>query len=135
MNQLPGPLLEAVNGIMLILFGCMLLSAAAYFIQQLRSRTFATVYFESKASFAASILFFGLFARTAIIWWSRHLQDHGQQLGKLENYFTLALIVTAIPIIWGSVCWMNAVLPLRFGPMSWFFVTLGAVLFGIFMAL
>lgn len=132
----PAHLLEATNGVMLILFFFMLLTAAAYFIDKLRTGESAyVVYQESKASFAASILFFGLFLRAFVVWFSRHLEDHHIEMPGWQHVSTTTLILTGIPVIWGSVCWMNAVLPLRCGRWAWLMVAAVAVGFGIGMAM
>lgn len=146
LGPLPGQLIEAGNGMMLILFGCMLASAGLYFIKQIRAayadlgnaatlqHVFARVYLQSKPSAAAAILFFGLFVRTYIVWHARHVESHGLPPGVLEDAAPWLLASSAIPIIWGGICWMRAVLPLRFWSGTWMLVALSSIAFGVWMA-
>lgn len=144
---LPGSLIEAENGMIFVLFGCMLLSAALYFGSQIgivaksatdissRLAVARRVYARTKASWAATLIFFGLFVWTGDVWWVRHVQNHGAQSDWFAPFAQPLVIISAIPIVWGGICWMRAVLPLRFGPWSWLVIALGAPLFGVWMAL
>jgi len=125
-------LLELTNASVVVMFAFMLASSTAYFLQQIGEReTLREVYAESKASFAATILFFGLFVRQAIVWWTRHVVDHGYHLGRPSTHvFNVLLVVTSLPILWGGVCWMRAVLPLKLGPAAWVFVALFSIACG-----
>jgi len=144
---LPGSVIEAGNGMIFILEGCMLISAALYFASQVRLvarsaydvkstrlQIAARVYARTKASWAATIIFFGLFLRTGDVWWVRHLQNHGGDPGWFGPLAQPIIIASSVPIIWGAICWMRAVLPLRFSPWAWVAVTAAAILFGVWMA-
>lgn len=145
---LPGSVIEAENGMAFVLFGCLLTSAALYFAEEVRTvaRTAADslssrmevagrVYARTKAAWAATLIFFGLFVRTGDVWWVRHVQNHGAEPGWFSPFAQPLLILSAIPIIWGSICWMRAVLPLKFSPWAWAVVGVGAIIFGVWMAI
>lgn len=143
---LPGPLIEAGNGMMLVLFAAMLISALGYFIRQVREvhethpftsriNLLKIVYQRSKASWSASLLFLGLFVRTGDVWLVRHIQNHGGQASPLEPWASLVLIASTVPIVWGAICWMRAVMPLRCWSGAWAVVGGVAVIFGVFMAM
>lgn len=145
MEALPSPLIEAGNGMMLILFAAMLVSAVGYFFRQVREihethqftpllKLLAIVYHRSKASWAISILLFGLLVRTGDVLMVRHLQNHGGRADALEPWASLLLIVTTVPIVWGAICWMRAVMPIRWWPGSWAVIAAIAIVFGIWMA-
>jgi len=147
MRSLPQPLLLALNGILLILLAACLYSAAQYFVQQLRYASaddvedvnlparLRRVYVESKASFAAAILFFGLFLRIGSIWGLEWCDLHRPRDHWLIPVLAGVLVFSEIPTIWGAVCWMRAVLPLRCGIWAWPLMVAGALVFGVGMAL
>ncbi len=134
---LPGPIIEAGNGMMLVLFGAMLVSAFSYFMREVRRLGWRPmrIYAESKASWAVTILFFGIFVRVGDIWLIRHIENHGghpsEGLGVVAQ---AVLIASSIPIVWGSICWMRSVLPLRCGAWAWAVIAVGAIVFGVYMA-
>lgn len=143
---LPSSLIEAGNGMIVVLVFFMLVSALLYFISQIRLvaavEEKATqwdvakrVYARTKASWAATLFFFGMFLRTTDVWWVRHVQNHHGTLGWFAPFATPLIVISSLPLIWGGVCWIRAVLPLRFSPSAWVFVAGGAVLFGILMAI
>lgn len=142
---LPGSLVEAGNGVSFVLFGFMTASAALYFLDRVQIVTdvadegsrwelLKRVYIQAKASWAAALVFLGMFIRTGDVWWVRHVQNHGGSLGWFSEWATPILVFSGLLVIWGAICWMRSVLPLKFGPWAWLFVATSAVAFGIWMA-
>lgn len=143
---LPPSLIEAGNGMVFFLEGFMLLSSGLYFVSLVRvaqgavtetttlMQAMQRVYAQAKAAWAASIFFLGLWLRTGDVWWVRHVQNHGGDLGWFAPLAQPIIMLSAIPIVWGGVCWMRAVMPLRFPPQAWIAIFGGAVAFGILMA-
>lgn len=138
-------LLEVGNGVILSILFFMLISAVLYFVSKVRIvasveepnsmwEVATRVYAQTKASWAAAIFFLGLFARTGDVWWVRHLQNHGEPPDWFASWATPVLLVSIIPTVWGGICWMRAVLPLRFPPSAWVFITLISLAFGVYMA-
>jgi hypothetical protein len=139
MIDISGVVLEATNAIIMVMFFFMLVAASAYFWSRLRAAfeferkdPFRKVYAESKASFAVTILFAGMFLRQVAVWWPRHVVQHGGHLDWwTAHVFNVVIVAVSIPIIWGSVCWMRVTLPLRCHPWAWAIIAIGAIAFGV----
>lgn len=137
MNALPLPLLLALNGAIMILLAAMLGSAVIYLWTKLQEYGGARdVYIECKGALALVTFLIGLEIRTTVIWYVQMLQHSGRPPNDgLLSWVTALLIVGAIPMAWGCVCWMRVVLPYRCGPWTWVAIAGGALAFGVGVAL
>ena len=156
LGPLPGQLVEAGNGMMLVLFLAVAISAGIYIYRQLRrvvakfghvgvQDLFRIAYPELKAAWSVAVLFSGLFVRTLDVWLVRHIENHGEVPGGVVAALaTPVLILTTFPIAWGAICWMRTVMPLRCHGRprldrllryAWGVLAIAAIAFGVWMAL
>jgi len=135
-------LVEASNGVLLALLFFMILYNLLFLFRKDAKvghvYRFSDSWHVSKAAIALFSFFVGFFIRTGIVWYVRHMENHGQPLNMDLYYDEAAQIVlilgTAVAVI-GGCCWIRVVVPFRYPWMLWT-TTIGAsAAFGIFMAL
>lgn len=157
---LPGQLVEAGNGMAMILFLAMAISATVYILRHMsrvahRRAKFdgmqtwrdllSVVYPEIKAALAIATMCYGLTLRTADVWLLSHIENHGgKPAPALAALATPMLIASTFPIVWGAICWMRTVMPLRCPHWprldaalrwAWVVLALAAIGFGVYEAL
>lgn len=134
--NLPGPFLEAVNGIVSIL----LLHVIAWFLYDIFfvykvTNGWRQFYREAAASIACAVAFGGVLIVRASIWWYRHLENDGLMTSQVLQWTTLYITIGVGVSILGCACIIDRLSPNRFGRWPWATAILSSLVIGIWTAL
>lgn len=134
--NLPGPFLEAVNGIVSIL----LIHVIAWFVYDIvyvyrETASVKSTYREAAASIACAVAFGGALIVRASIWWYRHLENDGLMTSQVLQWTTLYITIGVGVSILGCACIIDRLSPNRFGRWPWATAILSSLVIGIWTAL
>ena len=136
MNALPSWLVEASNGMLLIILMWMIIFDAIYLVYKLREcLSFRVLYVESKAAIALMVVLLGFEAHTFVRWWFRHMQNQGVDPESYRDLGIFLLVAGTAMGVWGGICWLKVIMPRDLPRELWFVLSAIAVGFGIVMAL
>jgi hypothetical protein len=148
LNGLPPQMIEATNGILVILYAYMAIFAIAYLISVWRRtmprygghygwlRAAIVTYHEHKPAISIAVIVSGLWMRTAVLWYLRHVFDHNVDPSPWIKPVALPLLwLGTIAAIIGITCWVRVVSPFRYTNAMWVAMTIFAFAFGILMAI
>lgn len=128
--------LEAVNGVLLIIYLGILFIFSHYTISEMRVRGIVNGYRQRTAAISITMLLLGDFIIRACIWAVRHATNsYGWTSSKAEIVATVGATLGVLVCIVGGICILRHFAPKKWG--AWpSIITIGvALLFGIGMAL
>ena len=140
MMHVPSPVLEAVDGMFLVMLIFMLGTTSRYAVRTTGRSTRHGDWgpwkwsVEAKAAWALAIIFFGLILRVGAHWSLRHAAGHGLHWEALVAAGPAVVLVSTLLTTWGSVCWIRTIIPLQCGPWGWTAAAIFAAAFGVYMA-
>jgi hypothetical protein len=140
MKHAPNVLLEIVDGTFLMLLFFKFGTTARYTVLSTRRDILASGWNpltwgpESKAAWALTVIFAGLILRVGSHWSLRHAASHGLDWHAFTDQGPNIVLVSTMMTIWGGICWIRTVIPLRCGPVTWTWAVIFAVAFGVWMA-
>jgi hypothetical protein len=143
---IPSRLLEAANGVILVLLAYFLLFLVIHLVRQWICihrtrqgvhcwlRSLPVLYAECKPEIAMLVFITGLEVKTAVLWAARHSFNHRFDMHVLHESATTLLISSTLMIIFGVVCWNRETVPFRGSFRWWIFMVLTSLAFGVGMA-
>lgn len=136
MNVLPSWLIEVSNGVLFLLVLAMTAFALVYLVTKLREcgGTWMRVYVEAKAAIALMVFLIGVDIGVFVRWWFRTMQNHGIDPRPYIALGTTLVIVGTVVAIWGGMCWIKVITPVRFPRGTWFLVGVAAIAIATMMA-
>lgn len=134
--KLPGPFLEAINGVLVILF-FWVGAWFAYDIWMVRITTgsWRATHREAAASIACLVAFSGDIIIRSSVWWYRHLENDGHPTEDLLQIATLTITAGVVVMIFGCACIINYLSPPALGRAPWAIAIISALMIGIGLAL
>ena len=137
MSHLSVQMLEAIDGALVPIFLFMLTSALMYFYRAWRDDGYRwrRPSVEVKGAFAAVMLFLGISIKKDLVWYWRHMVNHNETILVLGRYANVVLIASLALTIIGAVLWVRTVMPIGCSRWAWAYVTVGSLIFGVWLAL
>lgn len=148
MNPMGSQMIEASNGILLVLFAYMAGFGVLYLSWKWRElhgsvyqghggwwRAIRRLYGEHKPAVAIAVITVGLFLRTLVLWHYRHIRNHQYPLDWFWAHWSQALLWGSTAMIMvGIACWIRVVSPFRHTVKMWLLMLGFAIFFGLYMA-
>lgn len=147
MGNIPGKLIEASNGIIMILLLYFLVFLSLHMIWQYREarnsyygrwaiiKTLLSIRRKCGAEIALGTIMVGFEIRTAILWTARHFGEATSSVVSVLTYGPLLLLFGTFMVILGAICWNRVMVPFRCSGWLWVGMAVSAIGFGVFMAL
>jgi len=136
-HGIPPALTEITNGALMIVFMGVVLTNVFY----LGRRWFLSVsaiefYREEKSAIALSWIFFGVMARSGVLWYWRMLRNDGAPIPLWFEYSaSWILLASTVVTIVGGLCWMRVIFEYRGGVWTWMTFGLASIAFGMLFAM
>ena len=140
-NEIPGQLIEAMNGALVPVLFVLSMSAFLYLYRLWRNSGYNFRYMDgqtiidARSAWAAGLLFFGLGMKNTSFWIWRHLRNHNEQINNWSIWCTVLLIIGIGITLWASVCWLRNIMPIDGSRWAWVWIVGASVVFAIWFAL
>lgn len=136
MKDIPGPILEFINGVKFVIFSGLSLFFVAYVFRKFSEQEWKwRLTSEIKFGWALATLCFGEAIVGGTVWLSRHRINGGiDQVIPWPKSFVLATAVATAVACWGGICALRVATPRRNGEWPWMAVVIIAILASAFMA-
>ena len=132
---LPPQFLEAINGVLLIIYAGILLIFLNYIWEGIKEYGWSEGYARRKAAIAITTFIFGDLLVRACIWSIRHMQNHyGWPPQSWGSVATVMSTLGAVICLVGSVCILRHFAPRKYGSWPSIVIISTALLFGIGLA-
>lgn len=128
--------LEAVNGVLLVIYLSILFFFGKYIYGGIREMGWKVGRRQRRGAISVSVLLIGDFLILLSIWVVRHMQNsHGWSSQNSETVATVGTTVGVVFAIVGGVCILRSFAPVRLGEWPSVLTVLIAIAFGVGMAL
>ena len=137
---------EVTDGILIIVLGIMLLFALVHLgsiWNECRTRfpgrwgafrCLRGLYYERKPAVAISVIIAALWLRFTNLWHLRHITNHHLPMDWAARYSFVIFVCAHIALIWGVVCWIRNISPVRVMNWEWLLILGGAILLSLYWA-
>lgn len=136
MMEIPSRWLEFLNGVQFVLGSGLVVACMAYLLRKWNERGsefWITV--ELKMGWSLMVLFTGDTMTRGIIWYARHVTNHGGPLIYWPTSFTIVTAFSTVVWSWGGICLLRMIAPHNTGEWSWVFIVAGAIVAAALLAI
>jgi hypothetical protein len=127
--------LEAVNGVLLIIFLGILICFLRYIIEGFRELGMKLGYRQRRGAIGFAVLVLGDTLIRGSVWFWRHLENHQMPIAHHKELLTATTAAGLLVAVWGGICILRHFAPDWMGAWPWIVTLSVAMAFGFGLAL